>query len=100
MIPFLYPGGKSDAFELCFAWVEVRSGLVFVFESWSSTPRPYGASSPLCRLVVVSGATVSMIGCVDEVEGSAGAVCPACSTTASGSDDGFASGLSSSLFLG
>ena len=40
---------------------------------------------------------VDDVGCVDEVKSAAGAVCPACGTTASGSDDAFASGMSLSL---
>ena len=41
---------------------------------------------------------VDDVGCAYEVEGAASTCCPAGSTTASGSDDGFASGLSLSLF--
>ena len=41
---------------------------------------------------------VDDVGRVDEVEGAANAVRPAGGTTASGSDDAFASGLSLSLF--
>ena len=42
---------------------------------------------------------VDDVGCVDEVEGADGDVCPAIGGTVdSGLDDGFASGLSSSLF--
>ena len=41
---------------------------------------------------------VDDVGCVDEVEGTAGTGCPAGGTTASGSDDAFATGLSLSLF--
>jgi hypothetical protein len=41
---------------------------------------------------------VDDVGCVDEVEGPDGAVCPDCGTTASGSNDAYASGLSLSLF--
>ena len=59
-------------------------------------------SSSLHRLVSTVSAgrcirrdCVDDVGCVDEVEG---AVCPACGTTACGSDDAFASGLSLSLF--
>ena len=61
-------------------------------------------SSSLRRLVSAVSAgrcirrdCVDDIGCVDEVEGAAGAVCPASGTTASDSDDAFASGMSLSL---
>ncbi len=62
-------------------------------------------SSSLRRLVSAVSAgrcirrdCVNDVGCVDEVEGAAGAVWPADGTSASGSDDAFASGLSLSLF--
>ena len=62
-------------------------------------------SSSLRRLVSAVSAgccvrrdRVDDVDCADEVEGAADTGCPAVATTASGSDDAFASGLSPSLF--
>ena len=72
---------------------------MFVFESWSR----FSLAVPVVLLAVSADCCIRRdcvddVGCAYEVEGAASTCCPAGSTTASGSDDGFASGLSLSLF--